>query len=157
MRQVSEPVLDLKVEEKPQSRECEEVEEVKEECKATVMVAEAEEIRWMQLYCSSRSILLVGAGDFSFSACLAVAFGSASNMVVTSLDSRDFLFRNYSNAMSNVRELRSRRCTIIHSVDATELANHSSLHGCQFERIISTFHTLGFFMMNPLNPNSGYS
>ena len=33
-------------------------------------------------------ILLVGEGDFSFSSALANAFGSAENMVVTSLDSR---------------------------------------------------------------------
>ncbi|XP_012849416.1 PREDICTED: uncharacterized protein At4g26485-like [Erythranthe guttata] len=40
-------------------------------------------------YSSSHRILLVGEGDFSFSACLAVAFGSASNMIATSLDSQD--------------------------------------------------------------------
>ena len=44
--------------------------------------------RWIRHYCSSHKMLLVGEGDFSFSACLAVAFGSARNMVATSLDSR---------------------------------------------------------------------
>ncbi|XVF76986.1 hypothetical protein PTKIN_Ptkin14bG0003800 [Pterospermum kingtungense] len=44
--------------------------------------------RWVQNYCNSHKILLVGEGDFSFSASLAVAFGSATNMVATSLDSR---------------------------------------------------------------------
>ena len=44
--------------------------------------------RWLRYYCSYHKILLVGEGDFSFSACLAVAFGSARNMVATSLDSR---------------------------------------------------------------------
>ncbi|KAL7088172.1 hypothetical protein ACP275_13G112100 [Erythranthe tilingii] len=39
-------------------------------------------------YSSTHRILLVGEGDFSFSACLAVAFGSASNMIATSLDSQ---------------------------------------------------------------------
>jgi len=38
-------------------------------------------------YSTSHKILLVGEGDFSFSACLAQAFGSASNMVATSLNS----------------------------------------------------------------------
>lgn len=33
-------------------------------------------------------ILLVGEGDFSFAACLAKSFGSADNMVATSLDSK---------------------------------------------------------------------
>jgi 25S rRNA (uracil2634-N3)-methyltransferase len=40
--------------------------------------------RWIQHYSSSQKILLVGEGDFSFSACLARAFGSATNMVATS-------------------------------------------------------------------------
>lgn len=40
------------------------------------------------LYRSSDEILLVGEGDFSFSLCLARAFGTAKNMVATSLDSR---------------------------------------------------------------------
>lgn len=39
-------------------------------------------------YGSSHRILLVGEGDFSFSACLARAFGSANNIVATSLDSK---------------------------------------------------------------------
>ncbi|CAL9016531.1 unnamed protein product, partial [Prunus brigantina] len=38
---------------------------------------------------SFQKILLVGEGDFSFSDCLARAFGSAANMVATSLDSRE--------------------------------------------------------------------
>ncbi|GAB4830161.1 hypothetical protein Ancab_019802 [Ancistrocladus abbreviatus] len=42
---------------------------------------------WQKHYCSSHEILLVGEGDFSFSACLAEAFGSATNMFATSLDS----------------------------------------------------------------------
>ncbi|GFY93627.1 methyltransferase small domain protein, putative [Actinidia rufa] len=44
--------------------------------------------RWMKYYSSFQKILLVGEGDFSFSACLAVAFGCARNIIATSLDSR---------------------------------------------------------------------
>ena len=43
--------------------------------------------RWIEHYKSSQMILLVGEGDFSFSACLVKAFRSAHNMVATSLDS----------------------------------------------------------------------
>ncbi|GFY93629.1 methyltransferase small domain protein, putative [Actinidia rufa] len=43
--------------------------------------------RWMKHYSSFQKILLVGEGDFSFSACLAVAFGCAHNIIATSLDS----------------------------------------------------------------------
>lgn len=39
-------------------------------------------------YSSNQSILLVGEGNFSFAASLAKKFGSAKNMVATSLDSK---------------------------------------------------------------------
>jgi len=44
--------------------------------------------RWIQHYSSRHQILLVGEGNFSFAASLAIVFGSAHNMVATSLDSR---------------------------------------------------------------------
>ncbi|OMP06957.1 hypothetical protein COLO4_07754 [Corchorus olitorius] len=92
--------------------------------------------RWIKHYCSSQRMLLVGEGDFSFSACLALAFGSATNMIATSLDSRGFLFRNYKKAMSNIHDLRSRGCTILHGVDVTEMANHCSLMGIQRHQLL---------------------
>jgi len=42
-------------------------------------------------YSSSDKILLVGEGDFSFSLCLAKAFGSAMNMTATSFDDRGMI------------------------------------------------------------------
>lgn len=47
---------------------------------------EGEGAKWVTHYCSDHQILLVGEGDFSFSLCLAKSFGSASNMVASSLD-----------------------------------------------------------------------
>ena len=44
--------------------------------------------KWIMHYSSSHKILLVGEGNFSFAACLGRAFGSAANMVATSLDSK---------------------------------------------------------------------
>jgi hypothetical protein len=44
--------------------------------------------KWMKHYSSRQRILLVGEGDLSFSLCLARAFGSARNMVATSLDTQ---------------------------------------------------------------------
>ncbi|XVF03579.1 hypothetical protein REPUB_Repub05bG0005500 [Reevesia pubescens] len=104
----------------------------------------APQIRWIRYYCSSHKMLLVGEGDFSFSACLAKAFGSATNMVATSLDSRGFLFRNYKNAMANIDELRTRGCMVLHGVDATEMANNCSLPGLKFDRVIYNFPHAGF-------------
>lgn len=47
----------------------------------------AEEEKRFMCYSSFHQILLVGEGDFSFALCLANAFGSASNIVASSLDS----------------------------------------------------------------------
>ncbi|XP_007020390.2 PREDICTED: uncharacterized protein At4g26485 [Theobroma cacao] len=105
--------------------------------------------RWVRRYCSSHVMLLVGEGDFSFSACLAIAFGSARNMVATSLDSRGFLFRNYKKAMSNIHELRIRGCTVLHGVDATEMANHYALRCIKFDRVIYNFPHAGFCTDEP--------
>ncbi|KAF9587772.1 hypothetical protein IFM89_005504 [Coptis chinensis] len=100
---------------------------------------------WIKHYCSSHKILLVGEGDFSFSACLSKAFGSANNMIATSLDSIDFLKNSYANAMSNISDLRGRGCTVIHGVNATEIVNHYFLNGSKFDRIIFNFPLAGFF------------
>nr|GLL44916.1 uncharacterized protein At4g26485-like isoform X1 [Ipomoea trifida] len=51
------------------------------------LVLSQHERRRIKHYNSSQKILLVGEGDFSFSAALATAFGSAPNMIATSLDS----------------------------------------------------------------------
>ena len=50
--------------------------------------------KWITHYSSSHDILLVGEGNFSFSACLASAFGTATYVVATSLDSEGTLFLN---------------------------------------------------------------
>ncbi|KAL5735524.1 hypothetical protein ACOSQ2_030312 [Xanthoceras sorbifolium] len=50
-----------------------------------------EKAKWIKHYSSCHQILLVGEGDFSFAACLAKAFGTASNIIATSLDSKESL------------------------------------------------------------------
>ncbi|GMI85195.1 hypothetical protein HRI_002188800 [Hibiscus trionum] len=105
--------------------------------------------RWIRHYCSSQRMLLVGEGDFSFSVCLARAFGSATNMVATSLDSRGFLFRNYKKAMVNIHELRTRGCLVLHGIDVTEMANHGYLGAIRFDRIIYNFPHAGFCSDEP--------
>ena len=48
---------------------------------------EETEEKWLKHYASFHRILLVAEGDFSFSLSLAMAFGSATNIVASSLDS----------------------------------------------------------------------
>ncbi|CAL9110812.1 unnamed protein product, partial [Musa textilis] len=43
-------------------------------------------VKWLSHY-SAQQVLLVGEGDFSFSLALANTFGSADNLIATSLDS----------------------------------------------------------------------
>ncbi|XP_061342205.1 uncharacterized protein At4g26485-like [Gastrolobium bilobum] len=95
-------------------------------------------------YSSYHKTLLVGEGDFSFSLCLAKAFGSASNMVATSLDSKESLKRNYSRASTNLNELENLGCTIVHEVDAHTMGGHPLLQMKSFDRIVFNFPHAGF-------------
>lgn len=49
---------------------------------------EVQETKTLKQYSNKQKILLVGEGDFSFSLSLGRAFGSASNITTSSLDSR---------------------------------------------------------------------
>ncbi|XP_058725459.1 heavy metal-associated isoprenylated plant protein 41-like [Vicia villosa] len=95
-------------------------------------------------YRSSHIILLVGEGDFSFSLSLARAFGSASNMVATSLDSRESLVLKYGSASSNLSELEVLGCTVLHNVDVGNMSQHLYLKNKSFDRIIFNFPHAGF-------------
>ncbi|KAL3643256.1 hypothetical protein CASFOL_014071 [Castilleja foliolosa] len=102
--------------------------------------------RRIKYYSNRHRILLVGEGDFSFSTCLARAFGWAPNMVATSLNSEEFLVKNYENALPNLVELGIRKCKVIHGIDATVMASHEFLgSGIKFDRIIFNFPFAGFF------------
>ncbi|XP_073129187.1 uncharacterized protein [Henckelia pumila] len=104
-----------------------------------------EQARWIMHYSSRHRILLVGEGDFSFSHSLAKAFGCASKMVATSLDSIAFLKKNYSMAPWNIGQLKKRGCIVMHEIDATTIATHHQLKHMTFDRIIYNFPFAGFF------------
>lgn len=95
--------------------------------------------RWIKHYSSCHNILLVGEGDFSFALCLARAFRSASNMVATSLDSKESLRMNYSRATINLMELKRFGCNILHGVDALSMYQHPLLLDKLFDRIVFNF------------------
>ncbi|KAG8365181.1 hypothetical protein BUALT_Bualt18G0077600 [Buddleja alternifolia] len=113
--------------------------------------------RWIKHYCSDHDILLVGEGDFSFSLCLAMAFGSATNIVATSLDSYgryihtciyivscDELIKKYKSARTNLAILEIMGASISHGVDATNMKFLPNLQRQKFHRIIFNFPHAGF-------------
>ncbi|KAL6314348.1 hypothetical protein AAG906_021058 [Vitis piasezkii] len=106
-------------------------------------------VRWIKHYSSEYKILLVGEGDFSFSASLAVAFASATNITATSLDSIEFLSTNYRHAFSNIDKLRSLGAKVMHDVDATKMANVFPFKCMRFDRVVYNFPLAGFFPDEP--------
>ncbi|MCL7027127.1 hypothetical protein MKW94_028484 [Papaver nudicaule] len=106
------------------------------------------EVKWIKHYSSSHKILLVGEGDFSFSTCLARAFGTARNMVATSLDSEPTILHYYSNGRRNLDELKSQGCTVMYSIDATKMAQDSNLLQHKFDRIVFNFPYEQLFFEN---------
>ncbi|XP_009605900.1 uncharacterized protein At4g26485-like [Nicotiana tomentosiformis] len=105
---------------------------------------EEEEEKRIQHYSSFHEILLVGEGDFSFSLCLALAFGSASNIVASSLQSHDEVIKMYKNGKLNLEKLKSLEGTVLHGVDATKMQLHPDLANRKFDRLIFNFPHAGF-------------
>ncbi|XP_019086732.1 PREDICTED: uncharacterized protein At4g26485-like [Camelina sativa] len=100
------------------------------------------------LYCShynnKQQILLVGEGDFSFSLCLARAFGTATNMTATSLDTRVELELKYKDAKNNVEELERLGCTVVHGVNVHSMnTDYRVVRWILYDRIIFNFPHAG--------------
>ncbi|XP_010485155.1 PREDICTED: uncharacterized protein At4g26485-like [Camelina sativa] len=96
------------------------------------------------LYCShynnKHQILLVGEGDFSFSLCLARAFGTATNITATSLDTRVELELKYKDAKNNVEELERLGCTVVHGVNVHSMnTDYRVVRSILYDRIIFNF------------------
>ncbi|WJX64782.1 25S rRNA (uracil(2634)-N(3))-methyltransferase [Trifolium repens] len=102
------------------------------------------EEKWIKHYSNHHKILLVGEGDFSFALSLANAFGSASNMVATSRDSKGSLIMKYSRAFAILKELETLGCSIVHEVDAHSVHKHPMLQNKFFDRIVYNFPHAGF-------------
>ncbi|KMS98471.1 hypothetical protein BVRB_4g091660 [Beta vulgaris subsp. vulgaris] len=102
-------------------------------------------VRKIGLYTSAQRILLVGEGDFSFSSCLAVAFGTSHNITATSLNSEDFLIKNYEKFLTNKAELETRGSMVLHGVNARKMAKHPIIGSMVFDRIVFNFPHAGKF------------
>ncbi|KAM5586821.1 uncharacterized protein ABKV19_005644 [Rosa sericea] len=109
-------------------------------------------------YSSNQKILLVGEGNFSFASCLAKVFGSAKNMVATSLESRESVLAQYSDAAPrNLRKLGNMGCVILHEVDVHTMGKHPRLIDQQlFDRIVFNFPHAGFVFMESKKKKTKY-
>ncbi|KAL6196804.1 hypothetical protein ACLB2K_032417 [Fragaria x ananassa] len=111
-------------------------------------IADTKQEKRVVHYSSKQKILLVGEGNFSFASCLAKGFGSAKNMVATSLESRESVLAKYSNAAPrNLTELEDMGCVILHEVDVHTMRQHPLLLDQLFDRIVFNFPHAGFVFM----------
>ncbi|XP_031274471.1 uncharacterized protein At4g26485-like [Pistacia vera] len=102
-------------------------------------------VRWINHYNRNQMILLGGEGDFSFSACLAKAFGSATNMVATSLNSEETLETKHWTNTAHLEYLKKKGCSIFHEVDVYDMNVHPTLMYMEFDVIIYNFPHAGHF------------
>ncbi|KAG0488687.1 hypothetical protein HPP92_007498 [Vanilla planifolia] len=110
---------------------------------AAASAAGWEQEKWISHYSSSHRILLVGEGDFSFSACLARAFGSAKKMVATSYDSEERVLEKHRSAKNHLYELRMLGCTVLHGINVKDMHECPLLNLVRFDRIVFNFPHAG--------------
>ncbi|KAM7499041.1 hypothetical protein LguiA_023455 [Lonicera macranthoides] len=73
-----------------------------------------------------------------------MAFGSATNIVASSLDSYALVIQKYKKAKSNLDTLQRLGASLLFGVDATTMKSHCDLQKQKFDRIIYNFPHAGF-------------
>ncbi|KAI3702701.1 hypothetical protein L6452_28451 [Arctium lappa] len=101
--------------------------------------------RRINCYWSSQKILLVGEGDFSFSACLARAFRTATNIVATSYLDEDSLVYKHWTCVPHLEELERLGGLLLYEVDVYKMHIHPILKKMKFDVIIFNFPHAGHF------------
>lgn len=92
---------------------------------------------------SSRTILLVGEGNFSFSASLCQSLsGSDSSVIATCLQQKDEALR-HEGAVTNIQTIREAGGTVLFDIDCTKLSECTSLKGNLFDLVIFNFPHCG--------------
>ncbi|XP_033955213.1 ferredoxin-fold anticodon-binding domain-containing protein 1 isoform X1 [Pseudochaenichthys georgianus] len=91
--------------------------------------------------CSSRNILLVGEGNFSFSASVSQLY-SETNITATCLQHQDEALR-HEGAATNIQTVQDSGGELIFGVDCTKLAECASLQGREFDRVVFNFPHCG--------------
>eukprot|EP00802_Teleaulax_amphioxeia_P005908 Tamp_05912.p1 GENE.Tamp_05912~~Tamp_05912.p1 ORF type:complete len:437 (+),score=53.14 Tamp_05912:264-1574(+) len=102
----------------------------------------------------SGRMLIVGDGDFSFARALAKVSGSPSDLIATSLDSRESLLAKYGRqAGNNVQWLAAQGCRVEHGVDATSLALSLPPDEREFSAVIFQHPILDIHLHEQIQPN----
>ncbi|XP_071316220.1 ferredoxin-fold anticodon-binding domain-containing protein 1 [Trachinotus anak] len=91
----------------------------------------------------SRSILLVGEGNFSFSASMSQTYAATeTSITATCLQHQDEALR-HEGAASNVQVIKDSGGTVLFGVDCTKLGKCASLQGRLFDRVVFNFPHCG--------------
>ncbi|PWA41893.1 hypothetical protein CTI12_AA549910 [Artemisia annua] len=105
-------------------------------------------------YNSSQKILLVGEGNFSFSACLARALRSANNIVATSYHDQNLQVIKHPTSIPHLEELKMLGCLLVFEVDVNKMHSHPVLKKMKFDIIIYNFPHAGHYSV--LKENSSW-
>lgn len=91
----------------------------------------------------SRSILLVGEGNFSFSASASQLYSeSETSITATCLQHQEEALR-HEGAASNIQTIKDPGGTVLFEVDCTKLEQCASLQGRVFDRVVFNFPHCG--------------
>lgn len=101
--------------------------------------------RMIDCYNSSQKILLVGEGDFSFSACLARAFRTAKNIVATSYLDEDSLVKKHWTGIPHLEELKRLDCLLLYEIDVYNMDIHPILKNTKYDVVIFNFLHAGHY------------
>jgi len=97
------------------------------------------------VYAPGMRILLLGEGDFSFAAALALLWGDASGLTATAYDDEAVALNKYVAAAENVETLRSLGAKVAFGVDATRLQAAAIVRQARrgFDRVVFNFPHAG--------------
>ncbi|XP_075957895.1 ferredoxin-fold anticodon-binding domain-containing protein 1 [Anarhichas minor] len=93
--------------------------------------------------CPARSILLVGEGNFSFSASVSQLYSETETCITaTCLQHQEEALR-HEGAADHIKSIRDSGGAVLFEVDCTRLGDCASLRGCVFDRVVFNFPHCG--------------
>eukprot|EP00040_Diaphanoeca_grandis_P023827 m.130136 g.130136 ORF g.130136 m.130136 type:complete len:283 (+) comp29460_c5_seq3:821-1669(+) len=100
-------------------------------------------------YIATDLILLVGEGDFSFSAALTTVLKGSLNITATAYDSLEHVQKKYDTAEDHIDNFKAGGGTEVFNVDATKLDTNKLL-GTSYDCIVFNFPHCGFGIKDKL-------